>query len=135
MAAHGRPASPVILRLIRIQLLVGALTLGAVAWYLHRDPAWQPSPSAGSIRFVAVIAGVAAAVGVLAVRAAIRRGSDPSRIATLSIVGWALGELAALAGGVHFFASGEPSRYVIGLLLLLTSLLLLPMPGGHARGW
>ena len=43
------------------------------------------------------------------------------------IVGWALGEVPAVWGGIHYLLTGDPQRYFTGLMFLVMAFLLLPV--------
>jgi hypothetical protein len=46
------------------------------------------------------------------------------------VIGWAAGELAALAGGVHYFLTNDPQWYGTGVLVLVASYVVLPIRRG-----
>jgi hypothetical protein len=85
------------------------------------------SGSSTGLRVAGIAVAVAAAVGIFVVRTMARRASDASRRARLSIVGWALGEGAALYGGVYYFLTGQLGGYMIGLMILLASFVFIPV--------
>jgi hypothetical protein len=123
----SRQPSPAQLALVRIAMLAGVLAFGGVTWVLRRGapPAVIPTPRALDYARLGVW-GITIAV-VLVVRMRLDRITDPARRATLSIVGWAAGELSALFGAVHYFLTGDPRWYLIGILLLLVAFLLIPL--------
>jgi hypothetical protein len=53
--------------------------------------------------------------------------TDPARYRQLCIIGWALGEAAALSGGVHYFMTNDTSRYIVGVMVMLLIFMLLPL--------
>jgi hypothetical protein len=124
----GRPpVTPAQLALIRIALLTGVLTFGAVTWFLHRGGGWTPADPArvrvllrtpGLILWALVIA----AVAFLRVRWS-RLADDSARAAT-SIIAWAAAESVALFGAAYYLLSGDPRWYTAGLFLLLVSFML-----------
>lgn len=131
MAPRGesRAASPATLGLVRLAMLGGMLAFGAVAWHLTRQPGWRPSLPAGHAGFFYASLGLwaVAAAGLMLLRARVRREADPRRRTPLMLVGWALGEMPAIWGGIYYLLTGDPQRYVTGLLFLVMAFLLLPL--------
>ena len=129
-ARRPGPGPEASLALIRIAMLVGVLTFGGVIWYLHRQPAYAPAPPTEGLQRLTraldyVMIGVVAAL--VALRVATGRTRDAARARSLTIIGWAAGELAALAGGVHYFLTNDPRWYGIGVLVLIASYVVLPI--------
>lgn len=131
MAAPGesRPASPATLGVVRLAMLGGMLAFGAVAWYLTHQPGWRPSLSTGLDTFFYASLGIwaVATAVLLLLRVLVRRETDPRRRTPLMVVGWALGEMPAIWGGIYYLLTGDPQRYVTGLLFLVMAFLLLPL--------
>lgn len=131
MTAPGgsRPASPATLGIVRLAMLGGMLVFGGVAWYLTHQPGWRPSLPPGRDAFFFASLGIWAVVaaGLLLLRIRVRREADPRRRTPLLLVGWALGEMPAVWGGIYFLLTGDPQRYVTGLLFLVMAFLLLPL--------
>ena len=129
MAGAGRPASPATLAVVRLAILGGVLAFGGVVLYLTRQPDWRPAPAAESALFTYAGLGVwvVATAGLLLLRRAWQREADPARRTPLMIVGWALGEVPAMWGGVYYLLTGEPQRYFTGLMFLVMAFLLLPV--------
>ena len=125
-----RPAAS--LALIRIAMLVGVLTFGAVIWFLHRQSAAPPAASEGAQRLAGALGYVmiAVVVAIIAIRVAMARARDAERARSLNVIGWAAGELAALAGGVHYFLTNDPQWYGTGVLVLVASYVVLPIRRG-----
>jgi hypothetical protein len=130
VSGPGRPRAggDAALALVRISLLLGVLLFGAVTWFLHRDPSWQPrSPeSLPAVRRAMLAAWVLAIVGLLALRTRLARLTGDAR-RSLLVVAWAVGEGAALFGGVYYFLSGDAMSFLGGLLVMLAALLLFPV--------
>ena len=128
-AQHGgRPASPATLGIIRLGMLGGMLAFGAVAWYLTRQPGWTPaSIDRGPFFYASLGIWTLTTAGLLLIRSRWQRETDPARRTPLMIVGWALGEMPAVWGGIYYLLTGDPQRYVTGLLFLVMAFLLLPV--------
>jgi hypothetical protein len=119
--------------LIRLAFLAGVLLFGAVIWWLQRGGrvplAGRPAGAEG-LRFLRLLApaiAVAAAAAAAYLRYAIARTADPTRVWSLRVVAWAVGEAAALLGGVYWLLSGDSSRYVIGLVAMLATFVVVPL--------
>ena len=132
-ARGGRPASPATLAVVRLAILGGVLAFGGVVAYLTRRPDWRPSPGAdgGLFSYAGLGVWIVATVGLLLLRRAWQRETDPARRTPLMIVGWALGEVPAIWGGIVFLLTGDPQRFFTGVLFLVMAFLLLPL---RARG-
>lgn len=115
------------LRIIRISMLTGVLMLGAIAYFLtqERGPTSPEMARPLQIANIAVLVGVA--VGLLVVQRAHASQREPARRTTLNIIGWALGEAAALFGGAHYLLIGSPIPYLVGLAMMLASLVVVPI--------
>lgn len=126
-----RPTSEATLALIRISLLLGVLLFGAVSWFLHRDPTWRPGdPAALRMLQRAMLAQWVLAIAMLLFfRTRLDRTTGQAR-STLLLIGWAIGESAALFGGVHFFLSGDILSFLGGLVVMMAGLLLFPIRRG-----
>ena len=116
------------LAVIRIALLTGVLMFGAVTYYVQRGGEWQQAdPDAlATLRLVMLVTWVVAVLLLLVLRARLTRLREPSA-RTVLIIAWAIGEAAALLGGVYYFLSGDPQWFIIGLFLMLASFILFPM--------
>ena len=116
------------LALIRLSLLLGVLLFGGVIYFLHRDPSWRPQPggNAAAIRMATYVVWAAVVVGALVLRGLHARAPEAER-PTFAILGWALGEAAALLGGVYYFLTDDPRRYLIGVFFLLAAFILFPL--------
>ena len=125
LSAHARQRQAA---LLRIALLLGVLIFGCVTWYIHRDPQWRPAaPEPNRTLVMATyLAWAVGLLGVLIVRGIHARARDETRLAT-ALLGWSLGELVAIAGGVYYFMTDDPSRYLYGLLFMLATYILFPI--------
>jgi hypothetical protein len=125
----ARPRSPELARLalIRVTLLAGVLVFGGAVYFLRKT---SPPPLLGpadELRIAGVVIGVLAAAGILVFRSLARNAPDANRRASYSIVGWAIGEAAALYGGVYYFLTGRLGGYMVGLMILLASFVFIPV--------
>lgn len=120
------PASS--LAVVRIALLVGVLMFGAVTYYVQRGASWEPAAPdvLNTLHTVMLAVLVMAAVVLLVLRARLGRRSDASE-RTMLVIAWAIGESAALFGGVYYFLSGNAQWYIIGLFIMLASFILFPI--------
>lgn len=126
--AAGPPSPTLQLAIIRLALLVGVLLFGGVIWFLQRQggsPAVDADAARGA-RLIALIWLVGSIAGLVTLLALTSRTVPEARRRTLSIVAWALGEGAALAGGVVYLIAADPRWYLGGLFVLLASFVLFP---------
>jgi hypothetical protein len=132
---QARPASPATLAIIRLGILGGVLAFGGVVWYLQRQPGWSPASVDRDAFFYAGLGILAVSTaGLLLLRSRWQRETDPARRTPLMIVGWALGEVPAIFGGVQYLLTGDPQRYFTGLMFLVMAFLLLPVRARPAPG-
>ena len=117
------------LGVIRLSLLAGVLGFGAVTWFLHRGEAWTgpARPRGGAFATVTIAVCVLAIGGILLARRQVTTTRDAGKYGSWCVIGWAFGELAALMGGVYYFLTDDPSRYLIGVLVMLLSFVLIPL--------
>ena len=117
------------LGVIRVALLAGVLAFGAVTWWTHqglgyRGPAMPPG---GRLGTVAYVVDALAIVGSLLMRRLAFATADPARYGTRCVLAWAMGEAAALTGGVYYFMTNDMSRYLLGVLVMLLAFVLVPL--------
>lgn len=116
------------LRIIRVAFLTGMLTFGAVVYYLNAQRGGGLDPSNGeTLQIVNILLLVAAAAGILFIQRRHAAEPDPASRSTLNIVGWAMGEMTALFGGVHYLLVGNPIPYLVGLTMMIASFVLVPI--------
>jgi hypothetical protein len=118
------------LLLIRVAMMTGVLIFGGVTWFIRRSgdgPAFDPA-NATLLLWVARGAWGVAMATCLVLFALLRNTQQPARVRTLSVIGWATGELVALTGGVVWFLTGNPQWYSFGLVYLVLTFLAFPTP-------
>lgn len=125
---HRLP-TPALLALIRIALVAGVLMFGGLTLFIHRQGSWTPMAEGDidTLRIAGFVIWGIAVGGMILLRGKAGREIDRSRYATLSIVGWALGEAPALFGGVYYFLTANAVWYINGLLLLIASFVIFPI--------
>lgn len=128
MSARRSPPPASSLAIIRLALLIGVLMFGAVTYYIQRSGEWRAAePEALATLRVALLATwVVAVLLLLVLRARLSRLVEPAGRSML-IVAWAIGEGAALFGGVYYFLSGDGQWFIIGLFIMLASFILFPI--------
>lgn len=122
------PPSPSALPIIRIALLTGVLSFGAVIWFLQRRPGWTPpNPNAAmQLRPVGLALWAVAIVGVVTLWFLIGKARDETHRRTLTVPAWAMGEIPALFGAVRYFLTGDPMPFLMGLAWMLGVFVLFP---------
>ena len=112
---------------IRIAFLAGVLMFGAVVWFMRRGASAPTTIDPGVLDAISYAALAIGIVGIVAMRRVLGNATTAEKYANTAVMGWAFGELAALGGGVHFFLTGDPTRYVIGVMIMLMSFVLIPL--------
>lgn len=115
--------------LIRLAMTVGVITFVGVAWFLHgRGQLPLASPSSLTALTTAMYTAVGiAAVVVMALRLRIE-SAEPAMRRSLSVVAWAVGEFAAIFGGVMFFLTGDLRLVLPGALVFALALAAVRIP-------
>ncbi|MFA6166640.1 MAG: hypothetical protein WC700_08495 [Gemmatimonadaceae bacterium] len=115
--------------LIRLAMTVGVITFIAIAWFLQgrgEIPARSVSSLTALTTAMYTAVGIAAAV-VMALRLRIA-SAEPAMRRSLSVVAWAVGEFAALFGGVMLFLTGDLRLVLPGALVFALALAAVRIP-------
>ncbi|MDP1889579.1 MAG: hypothetical protein Q8K55_01700 [Gemmatimonadaceae bacterium] len=115
--------------LIRLAMAVGVITFIAVAWFLQgrsEIPARTVSSLTTLTTAMYTAVGIAAAV-IMALRLRIA-SAEPAMRRSLSVVAWAVGEFAALFGGVMLFLTGDLRLVLPGALVFALALAAVRIP-------
>ncbi|MHB1095241.1 MAG: hypothetical protein ACYC3F_03635 [Gemmatimonadaceae bacterium] len=115
--------------LIRLAMTVGVITFIAIAWFLQgrgEIPARSVSSLTALTTAMYTAVGIAAAV-VMALRLRIA-SAEPAMRRSLSVVAWAVGEFAALFGGVMVFLTGDLRLALPGALVFALALAAVRIP-------
>src|SRR6185312_4243094 len=118
------------LQLIRLFLLVGVLMFGAVVLVVHRQPNWKPGAIPNALPYALVAYSILAVFIATVLKGRVGREPDPQRRGSLLIIGWAVGESAALIGAVIFYITGQAQWYGLGLLAMVSALAILSPGAG-----
>lgn len=113
------------LQSIRLMLIVGVLMFGAVILFVHGQPTWKQGTLPPAVCYALVAYCVVALSVARAMSSRVSREADPQRRTSLLVIGWAVGEAAALGGAVIFFITGQGQWYLLGLLAMAGSFVLL----------
>ena len=124
-AARLKPAI-----LIRAALLLGVLFFGAVTWFIRRSGGVPPFDPANATALLWVARGVwgVSMATCLVLFGLLRHSRNAARARSLSIVGWASGELVAMMGGVVWYLTGDSQWYTFGLVYLVLTFFAFPAP-------
>jgi hypothetical protein len=123
-----RPLDTNLLRIVRFAMLAGLLLFVGIAYSVHRQAppdVPQTETDLATIRLVGFGLSVMMMVGILVLRG-IRQRAAVERRGTLSLIGSAMGEAAALLGAVYFFLGGGLEVFAAGLIVFLATWTLLP---------
>ena len=115
------------LGIIRMSFLAGVLLFGAVVWFLHSQPGYVVDGSMEPLRPVMPFVLLAFIAGIVAVRLYLSRITDEAQLGNFRLIGWAIGEAAALCGGVFYLNTNDPRFYIMGLFVQLASFVVVPL--------
>ena len=123
------PPSPAALAVIRLALLLGVLTFGAMTTFIIRRAEPRPSPAETleTMKIVGIVLWVLAVLAVAFLRFRGTRIAGRMGAASPAIIGWSIGEAVAIFGGVHYFMSGRPPWYLNGVLFLVATFVIFPL--------
>jgi hypothetical protein len=95
---------------------------------VQQGDTWAPAEPdlLRTLRVAMLATWVVATVLLLVLRARLARLTEVAGRSILMIA-WAIGEGAALFGGVYYFLSGDGTWFVIGLFFMLASFILFPI--------
>lgn len=116
--------------IIRIALMTGVFLFAAVAFFGPRvglETDTQFPAAVEQLRYVLWAFVAIAAAGALMLRGKAET-APPERRGLYLIVGWALGEAAALFGVVQYMGGGNAASMGLGLMTFVFTLVLLPIP-------
>lgn len=121
------------LGIIRVALLAGILAFGGAIWFIQSRPGWTPNlgPFDRSLRHALMAAWGIGILGVLACFLSQQSPRFVRRAGTIAVIGWALGELPALMGGVHFLLTGSREWYIWGMGAMLITYFVFPIRGAR----
>ena len=132
-ASENHSPSAVNLFIIRVAFMATVLTFGAVVYFLHSTGRQRPVALPQELTWAVIGAWAVVAAALMYLSRRYRDAPTRARKASLAIVGWGLGEAAAMIGGAHYLLSGQPIRYGYGLLIFVIALVLLPIPRDEPR--
>jgi hypothetical protein len=116
------------LAITRIALLMGVLAFGGITYVVQRNETWTAAEPEllGTLRIAMLATWVVAVVLLLVLRARLATLTEVAGRSML-LIAWAVGEGAALFGGVYYFLSGDATWFIIGLFIMLASFILFPL--------
>ena len=114
-----------------MSLLAGVLLFGGVTYYVRSQAGTAAqmltAAEAQQLKYVGYAIWSVAVLGSLIVKlrfgARIERGDY-----TIAMIGWSLAEAAALFGGVYYWLGGDYSLWLAGVIAMLVSFSLFPIP-------
>jgi hypothetical protein len=114
--------------MIRLAMLAGVLIFGGVVWWQRREGGGSVPDAAfaKNLRTLAIVWIAVAVTGIAALFAFVSRQLPEERRRMFSILAWALGEGAALAGGVVYLLAGDARWYLAGVFVLLVAFIVFP---------
>lgn len=116
--------------IIRTALMTGVFMFAAIAYFgpgFGMAPAFDFGEMASNLRYVLWGFLAVAVIGASLIRPRVEV-APPERQAQYLIIGWALGEAAALFGVVMYMGGGGIGPLSLGLMTFVFTLVLLPIP-------
>lgn len=125
---HRPRANAAALFIIRIALVFPVLVFGAITYFRFSQGAAPATGPDETLTWIVLGAWVAITAGILVLSRRSRDTASRDQRVTFAVFGWALGEAAAFLGATHYFLTGDPRRYGIGLLIFVIALVMFPIP-------
>lgn len=126
LSSHS-PEQARTLGIIRMSFLTGVLMFGGVTYFLHRQPDYVAPGDHPQLRLMIGAILLLCVAGIFFARMKLGSVRTPGEMSTFQMIGWACGEAAALAGGVYYFLTDNPTLYIIGLFVILASFIVIPL--------
>ena len=98
---------------------------GAVVLVVHRQPNWKPGALPTAVLYALVAYAILAVAIAVVLKGRVGRERDPQRRGPLLLIGWVVGESAALIGVVIFYITGQAQWYGLGLLAMVSAFAIL----------
>ena len=98
---------------------------GAVVLVVHRQPNWKPGAIPNALPYALVAYSILAVLIATVLKGRVGRERDPQRRGSLLLIGWVVGESAALLGVVIFYITGQAQWYGLGLLAMVSAFAML----------
>lgn len=115
--------------IIRIALMTGVFLYAAIVWIQGPSASGTADGAAGIQMMRYVLWGLVPLSAVVALLLRPRlESATPEMQGRLLLIGWSVGEAAALLGITIRYMGGPVSSMALGLLAFVTALLLLPVP-------
>jgi len=80
---------------------------GAVVLIVHRQPNWKPGAIPAAVPYALVAYSILAVLIATMLKGRVARERDPHRRGPMLLIGWVVGESAALIGVVIFYINGQ----------------------------
>lgn len=116
--------------IIRVGLMAGVFLFAAITLYQRSSGDASMPVDSGNLevlRYALWAAVAVTAVTILIIKPRVE-SAEPRKKGQLIIIGWAIGESAALLGTVVHFVGGPVASLAIGVLAFVYALVLLPIP-------
>lgn len=114
-------------KMIRLAFFNGIALFGAVIYFIHNYSDNPPSADMSMLRIPIMVIMAGSVGGILFARSRLNRATTAAEASTMSLIGWAFGELPALLGGMYYLMTNDPRFYAVGFFLLLASFILVPI--------
>jgi hypothetical protein len=121
------PSDPRVLMVIRLAFLLGDLLFAGVTYWTHRKGRTSPGPPPDALIYLPITGIAIAFVTILPLRRALAGVTYGPQRASMLLVGWATGNLAALGGMVYYWFTDDARFALTGVFVLLVTFLIYPI--------
>jgi hypothetical protein len=108
---------------------MGSVMVAGVAYFLHSRGGAPVEPPPEMLIYVPIVAIAGALLAIFPIRTWLMRTADPIGRQNILLIGWAVGDAAALAGCVYYLLTHDSRFAITGIFVLLACMILLPIRG------
>lgn len=116
------------LAIIRVAIFAGVIAIGLVSFWQHRQAGWIHADATllKPLKWIGMGTWVLVVVGLIGMRLRYAREAESASNARIQMLGWALGEMPAIFGGMYYFLTDDATIYLAGLGAMIVSFTLFP---------
>src|SRR6516225_6240624 len=112
--------------LIQVALILGPLMFAGVAWYMHSQQRIPPCGLPDAIQYALPVVYIVALSAILFVKRLRAPMTQTQQFQTVTLIGWAAGEGAALMGILYYWCTENTMWAAAGIVVMLLGAVLLP---------
>jgi FtsH-binding integral membrane protein len=112
--------------IIQLAMILGVLIFAGVAWYMHSQQRIPPCGLPAGLQYALPIVCILALSAIVFVKRLRAPMTQNQQFQTVTLIGWAAGEGAALMGVLYYWCTDNPTWTVTGILVMLFGAVMLP---------